>query len=387
MRILFVCENYIPHYGGAEVVFKNLAERYVKRGHKVTLITHQLEGTPKEEIMGGVKVIRVPSLHSRYIFSFTSLPKVIRLAAKHDIIQTTTFNGMFPAFIGAKIVGRPVVLTIHEVWVGKWRKVTNFGWLKATIHDLLERILCLLWFDAYVCVSNATKKDLLKIGKKESRVKTIYNGLDYEFWNPKRYSNKETVKIRKNLGLEKNYVAFSWGRPGESKGFEYAILAARKIKNKIPNFKLLFMFGSKEKHPEQYGRLMKMIKKENDLAIKHKMDAPIMVIDSVPYDVIGFYLKMADCAIIPSIAEGFGYTTAESIAMEIPVVASDAGSLPEVVSGKYLQFKSKDSTDLAQKVILTAKRKYNQTEIKKFEWKDTISKYLELYKELILNKK
>ena len=69
MKILFICENYIPHYGGAEVVFKNLAEGYVKLGHEVTILTHQLKNTKKREIINGVKVIRVPSLNSRYLFS------------------------------------------------------------------------------------------------------------------------------------------------------------------------------------------------------------------------------------------------------------------------------------------------------------------------------
>ena len=45
MKILFVCENYLPHIGGAEVVFKNLAERMIKLGHEVNLVTHKLKNT------------------------------------------------------------------------------------------------------------------------------------------------------------------------------------------------------------------------------------------------------------------------------------------------------------------------------------------------------
>ena len=56
MHILFVCENYLPHYGGAEVVFKNLAEGFVKKGHDVSLVTHQIKGTKKFEKINGVKV-------------------------------------------------------------------------------------------------------------------------------------------------------------------------------------------------------------------------------------------------------------------------------------------------------------------------------------------
>ena len=46
MKILFVIENYLPHIGGAEIVFKTLAEGLVKKGHSVDLITHRLKNTP-----------------------------------------------------------------------------------------------------------------------------------------------------------------------------------------------------------------------------------------------------------------------------------------------------------------------------------------------------
>ena len=117
MKILFICENYLPHYGGAEVVFKNLAERYQKRGHQSTILTHQLKNTKKTEIINNVQVHRIPSLFSRYIFSFTAIPKAIKLAQQHNIIQTTTFNGAFPAWIAGKLTRKPVVITIHEIWI------------------------------------------------------------------------------------------------------------------------------------------------------------------------------------------------------------------------------------------------------------------------------
>ena len=47
MRILFVLENYLPHIGGVEILFKNLSESLVKKGHEVDLVTHRLKGTKK----------------------------------------------------------------------------------------------------------------------------------------------------------------------------------------------------------------------------------------------------------------------------------------------------------------------------------------------------
>ena len=93
MNILFVLENYLPHIGGAEVVFMNLCESLVKRGHNVDIVTHQMKNSKKFEIINGVNIHRVNCFYSRYLFSFFSIPKVLQLANQSDLIHTTTFNG------------------------------------------------------------------------------------------------------------------------------------------------------------------------------------------------------------------------------------------------------------------------------------------------------
>lgn len=374
MKILFVCENYYPHYGGAEVLFKNLAEGFVKKGHRVAIITTLLPGTKKFEEINGVKIHRVPCFNNRYLFSFISIPKTWKLARMADVIQTTTFNGAPPAWLGARLAGRPAVLTVHEVWVGKWKEVTGFSWLKSTMHDLLERMLYLLPFDKYICVSNATRKSLLDHGISEQKTVTIYNGFDYNFWNPKNFSNAEAQKIRKELGVEKNFVCLSWGRPGESKGFQYLIKAAPHIQEKISNIIILLMLGTKEKYKQNYQQLAKLASRYQET---------VKIIPSLPYQQLGTVIKAADCVIVPSLAEGFGYNVLEASSLGKPAVVSDAGSLPEVVSGKYRIFKSKNIVDLAEKVYLVSKGNMLTSKPKKYFWDDTIAGYLETYQNQI----
>lgn len=375
MNILFVCENYLPHYGGAEVLFKNLAEGFVQQGHRCTVLTHRMRGTDAEETISGVFVRRVNSFFSRYIFSFFAIPPAISLARRHDLIQTTTFNGAFPAWIAAKITGKPVVLTVHEVWVGKWQEITGFGWLKSTFHDLLERCIYLLPFDKYVCVSEATKKDLLRLGIPPRKVETIYPGLDYDFWDRTKTPKNEMVQLRKKMGAQKKFVYFSWGRPGESKGFEYLIQAVPLIKEKIPHSLLLLMLGSIDKYPQKYHQLLRW---------SHQLNLPenMKIIPSVSYTELRTYVALADSVVIPSLSEGFGYTAVEAMAMGKPIVVSDAGSLPEIVGGKYQIFRKKDVNDLAEKVSLVALKEYNIKPRPQFPWKETISRYLGVYSAL-----
>jgi glycosyltransferase involved in cell wall biosynthesis len=366
MKILFVCENYIPHLGGVEVVIKNLAENYVKLGHKVTILTHRIENTPLEEIIGGVKVIRVHSFGSRYLFTFSAIFKAIKLAKENDIIQTTTFNGAPPAWLAAKLTGKKVAITVHEVWVNKWQKVTGFSRFKSLVHDLLERAIYLLPYDKYLCVSNATKRDLLKLKIKPVKVLTIYNGFDYEFWDPNKAISEKND----------DFTFYSFGRAGPSKGFKYLIAAIPKICEILPSAKFVLMFSHGKANEERRKNLISKIK---NLGLPRN----VKLLEPISYEKNRDQVKLADCVIIPSTAEGFGYAALEAVAMSIPVLVSNAGSLPEVVSGKHLIFESQNVQDLVDKAVEMAKGKFNETEFKKFEWDECVSKYLEVYKELV----
>ena len=79
LKILFVSEYYLPHIGGVEVVFMNLAERLVSYGHECSIITSSLPKTKKYEEINGVRVYRVqvPDRGARYWFTLLSIPKVL----------------------------------------------------------------------------------------------------------------------------------------------------------------------------------------------------------------------------------------------------------------------------------------------------------------------
>ena len=117
MNVLFVCENYAPHIGGAEIVFKTLAEGLVQRGNRVDIVTRRLKNTTAYEAINGVHVHRVRSLDSRYIFTFSCLPSVLMRARRADVIHTTTFNGAPPAWLASRIFRKKCIITVHEVWV------------------------------------------------------------------------------------------------------------------------------------------------------------------------------------------------------------------------------------------------------------------------------
>lgn len=371
MNILFVIENYLPHIGGVEAVFRNLAEGLAKRGHTATIITHRIKGTAAEEKINGVRVKRVNCLGSRYLFTFLSIPAAVAAAAKADIVHTTTFNGFFPAWLAAKLNRKPLVATIHEVWVGKWRQYTDFNLLKAMLHDAFERLIYLLPFvDKYVAVSNSTRQQLAGIGKKNAV--TIYNGVDYGHFNPRKYGGNS---VRKKYALQKSYVVLVYGRPGPSKGIEYAIAAMKEISLQVPNSKMLLMLSRDRQYAAKYKQLLQLIRK---LQLENK----IIGISPVPHSELPDYIMAADCVVIPSLSEGFGYTAAEAAAMGKPIVASNTTSLPEVVSGKHILVEPKNSSEIAAAVASMHKGMYHKTKLRKFTISGNVANYLDVYNEL-----
>jgi len=380
MRLLFVLENYLPHIGGVELVFKNLCEGLAARGHRVTVLTHHIPGTKREETINGVRVVRVRCADSRYLFTFAAIPKAVRYAKDADVIHTTTFNGAPPAWLAARLRGKPVVLGVMETWIGKWREYTDFSASKAWLHETLERLVFLPRFDLYASISRSTTRQLAAVlpARVRGRIATVYNGFDDKQWRrpvPKRTLNA----LRKRLGLQHKFVVLGYGRPGTSKGFPYLLEAFPRIKRRIPHATLLLILSTDKQYAKEIDRMK---------ARAHELGVADSVLFHPPqrYNDLTLYTHMADCIVVPSITEGFGYTTLESCASGTPVVASDTTSIPEVVHGKHLLVKPRDPKAIADGVIKAYYKRYRTTKKKVFRWSATLDAFEGLYARLLKEK-
>jgi D-inositol-3-phosphate glycosyltransferase len=370
MRILFVVENYHPHVGGAEVVFRTLAEELAKRGHNVTVLTHRVKNSRKRETLNGVAILRTGS--SRHIFSFAAIPQAIALARKADIIHTTTFNGALPAWIAARVTGKKLVITVHEVWIGMWKQLGDTGRVQKLFYDIAERFVYMLDYDCYVAVSDSTSQQLHRLGIDKGKVQTIHNAVDYNHFNPKKYGSET---IRRKYGLGKRFVYLCYGRPGVSKGMEYAVKAAALVKEKIPESRFVLVLSKDAAYRKHHQRITQLIR-------QLQLGSHILLLPPAPWSEVPQYLNAADCVVVPSLAEGFGFTAAEAVAMGVPVVATNTTSLPEVVSGKYVLVEPKSSRAIAEAVEAVHLGKYKRTKRKVFSVKSNVDSYLSVYRKL-----
>lgn len=117
MKILTVLTYYRPHTSGLTIYAERLAKAFVKRGHQVTVMTTQYDPSlPREEVMDGVKVIRVPvaARVSKGVIAPTFGLVATKLVWQHDVVQLHLPQFDAPGVaLRARLFGKPVVLTYH----------------------------------------------------------------------------------------------------------------------------------------------------------------------------------------------------------------------------------------------------------------------------------
>jgi glycosyltransferase involved in cell wall biosynthesis len=117
MKILTVLTYYRPHTSGLTIYAERLARAFSKRGHQVTVMTTQYEKSlPREEILEGVRVLRVPvALRiSKGVIAPTFGLVATRLVAGHDVVHLHLPQFDAPGVaMRARLFGKPVILTYH----------------------------------------------------------------------------------------------------------------------------------------------------------------------------------------------------------------------------------------------------------------------------------
>jgi D-inositol-3-phosphate glycosyltransferase len=374
VRICFIIEFYPPHIGGGETLFKTLAEGLVEHGHQCDVITCRLPGTKKYEVKNGVRIHRVsvPRFADRYWFTFLALYKSNKISHDADIIHTMTYNGAFPAWLASKFNRKPLVILPHEVLGKKWYTF-GFSRLSAILYRLFEWFVLSLKYDAYICNSQSTMKALEEWGISVEKFHLIYPGVDYKLFDYKKEEKRQ--EIREKLGIRDDTFLYMYhGRPGMIKGVEYLVRAVQDIKRRIQNSRLLLILAKKPS--VKYHEIIEIIRKEN---------LDVILIDPLPQEELPYYIAASDCVVVPSLNEGFGFTCVEACAMRKPVVATNVGSLPEVIFGKHVLVLPKRPEELARGVVSIYKGKYNEIDEKCYEWEAFIKKHMIVYMKLLEN--
>lgn len=250
-----------------------------------------------------------------------------------------------------------------------WYFNAKMGNLKRKIFTLIEKILAIKT-DVIVNISKNEYDSAIKykIASKE-KMCIIENGIDFE-----KYNNLDECRSikRKSYGISDNNIIIGIvGRLSEQKDPMTSIKAFRKIKEEIPNAKMMFVgSGELEREILEYSK-------------NNNIEKDIIITGWVSD--VEKYIPVFDIAILPSKWEGFGLAIVEYMICGKPIVASNVGGISNIIeNGKNGFLVEKEKPDeLAKKIIYLINNKIvadefvknNKTNVKKFDIKRVIKEH------------
>jgi len=265
----------------------------------------------------GIKVVTIPFLFRRInpVYDFLGFIYLFMLLKKEKpvIVHTHTSKAGFLGRLAAKLARVPIIVHTPHGHVF----FSYFGSLKTQLFILLEKYAAHIT-DRIVAVSNGEKEDykLYKIAHEDKMV-VINSGVD--LGNIKEMSRREQEDFKRTLGIpEHSLVVGTAGRFEPVKGLEFLLEAAKDIVSKFPQ--TYFVFAGD-------GSLRQRLeKKALELGIKNKTIFLGWRSDVVK--VISIY----DIFALPSLNEGMGRVLVEAMTLGKPIVASNIGGIPDLVT-------------------------------------------------------
>jgi len=218
---------------------------------------------------------------------------------------------------------------------------------------------------AIIAISNSTKRDIVRhYPSAREKVYVTHLGHDPEKFNTE-IPPEDVRRIRKAYSIVDDYVLYM-GTLKPSKNIEGLIEAFLLVSAQWPTVKLVIA-GKK-------GWLYESIfKKAEQLGLTDK----VVFTGFVPEEDKPGLIRGAKVLVLPSFWEGFGLDAVNAMASGVPVVASHAGSLPEVVGEAGILVDPDDIDSMAQGIesVLSAdSTKYNRivaaglSQARKFSW-------------------
>lgn len=169
--------------------------------------------------------------------------------------------------------------------------------------------------DLIITVSQFAKRQLITdLNIDPNLIKVVYNGVNQQ------YRPSPSRQVRQQLNLDDKKVLLHVG----------SLIPRKNLFLLLETFAQLY-----KNNPKTYLILIGRGSQEEALHAKIKelgMEQSIKLVGFVPEEQKIAYYQAADLLVSTSLMEGFGLAIAEAMACGVPVVATQVGSIPEVVS-------------------------------------------------------
>lgn len=238
--------------------------------------------------------------------------------------------------------------------------------------------------DAIIAVSECSKRDAVRLyGVDPARIRVIYEGVAPEFRVLEGATRaSELERVRRKYGLPPRYLLyFSTIEP--RKNVPTLLEAYRSLINQVPAPDLV-LAGRK-------GWLYEpTLQRVRELGLAERVHFPGWI-DQADAPAL---LNGAEVMVFPSLYEGFGLPPLEAMACGVPVVCSDAASLPEVIGNAGLLFPPRDIRALTTALTRVLSDADLRAELagrgfaqaRRFTWEQAARETIRVYKEEIAHR-
>lgn len=289
-----------PWVGGGGAVRVRELYRHLRERVSATVITGRYPGA-EDETIDGIRYVRLgasrPYAWSRWTFA-RAASRFLR-EAEYD---AAVFD--FSVYTPIRIPrDRPVGITVHHVTSPtartRWGPAIGIG-IQAVERRLLGRAR---WLSA---TSHATLAELRRVTSADAHISLVGAGV------PDRL-----FEVERN---EQDYLLYFGRLDWFQKGLDTLLEALAKLVRERPSLQLRIAGRGKDaRRVESYARELGII--DHLRMLGEVSDAERVRLFSG-----------AKLLLMPSRFEGFGMVAAEAMAAAVPLIAADAGSLPEVVA-------------------------------------------------------
>jgi glycosyltransferase involved in cell wall biosynthesis len=378
----------------------DITRHLVQRGHRVLVVAPAGEGVALKDELDGVAIARfrlaLPDdlAYGNVAQSKVSLvDRIVRMqvmagylwrqyramldCAKQfpvDVVHGHWAIPTGPALVsGSRKLGVPSVITMHggDVYVNKAE-----GYDFATrwyVRPILRWTLTNA--SALTAISDDCVQHALRAGASPGKIRLIMNGADLRRFSP----GTEQAELEQPYGPK---MVFACRQLFPRKGIRFLIQAIAELRPRHPEIRLVIAGDGFER--PQLEALADAL---------HVRDITTFL-GWVSNRELPRYLRCCAVSAIPSLEEGFGIPAAEAMGCEVPVVATDAGGLPEVVEDGVTGFvvQKGNATALAGAIdrLLSdpAMRERmgkagRQRALARFDWMRATERFEELYRQLL----
>ncbi len=349
MRIAFLAQTYPPMVSGASMVMEYLAREMATRGHEVCVITASDLGPKYVAEKPSLRVLRLKSsqnplrVHQRYIawpyrHIFRELsdfqPDIIHM---HDPLAF----GLAGILAGKKL-RIPMAITAHQLPWFITSYLPPIPWLKSGVESILWEYCRWLKTSTQLFISPSATIATTIEDRIGFRPVVIGNGIDTVRFSPQAGEHEERERLCRKYKLDPNRpVILHVGRLDLEKKVDIAIKAAAKAMRNSDAQLLVVGDG------HQRAQLIQLTEW---LGIQDRSHFPGFV--SANGDLPGLY-RLASVFVTASEIEIHPLVLLEAMSAEIPIVATRATSIPEIVRdgvNGYL-VPPRDTDAMAQRLV------------------------------------